>query len=106
MAEQVGGAGTGRPGKLPPEVQERNREIIAERLGWPAGAVSNCRQVEAGRPRWYCWWTPDLQPGPGFSPTYGPAPANAPAAQHVILYARSPGELAGLIRSKDAEGSR
>jgi hypothetical protein len=37
---------------LPPIDPERNREVIAERLGWPPGAVQACRDLEAHHPGW------------------------------------------------------
>lgn len=50
---------------------ERNRELIAERGGWPTGALAEVRAVEAERPGWSCAWfpantTPGFERDPGF----------------------------------------
>lgn len=37
---------------MPPVDRERNREVIAERLGWPYGALAACRELEACHPGW------------------------------------------------------
>jgi hypothetical protein len=37
----------------------QNRRIIAERTGWPAGAVEMCERVEAEHPPWDLWWIPE-----------------------------------------------
>lgn len=106
MAEQVSETSTGGLGELPLEVQERNREIVADRLGWPDEALGDCRKIEARYPAWYCWWSLTPWPDPGFSPAYGAAPIGAPQAKRVVLYARTPGDLARLIGSKDSEERR
>jgi hypothetical protein len=36
-----------------PELAWRNRQIIAERLGWPAGALAACEAIELAHPAWY-----------------------------------------------------
>ncbi len=38
-----------------PELAERNRELIAERLKWPEGALEACRDLEDRSPPWHCW---------------------------------------------------
>ena len=43
-------------GPLPPEVQERNRELLAERLHWPDGALAACRELEAAYPDYSAYW--------------------------------------------------
>lgn len=88
-------------GKLPPEVQERGREIVAERLGWPEEALARCQGLEEKHPRWYSWWTPFPYPDPGFSPAYGARLVNGPAGDSAI-YARTPDELAELIETENA----
>lgn len=94
--------GASVPGKLPPQVQDRNREIVAERLGWPDGALDACRKTEAGAPGWYCWWTPAPWPDPGFRPAYGAALINRRPLGDPSLYARTPGELAERIRERES----
>lgn len=34
----------------------RNRELIAERTGWPEGALAECLAVEGENPGWRVWW--------------------------------------------------
>ncbi|MFB4314362.1 hypothetical protein [Actinomadura sp. 21ATH] len=41
---------------LPPVAPERNREILAERLGWPDGALEACRELEQRHPGWSLWY--------------------------------------------------
>lgn len=42
------------------ELSERNREILAERLRWPKGALAACRRIEATYPGieagWFSKW--------------------------------------------------
>lgn len=40
------------------ELREHNRRIIAERLGWPAGAAQACQNIEADNPGWSAYWQP------------------------------------------------
>lgn len=42
---------------LPPVDPERNRRLIAERLGWPDGALEAVVQLEQAHPEWNIWWT-------------------------------------------------
>jgi hypothetical protein len=58
------------------ELAWRNRRILAERLGWPAGALEECERIERERPGWSPWWQP----------------ANAWAGKAAGYYARRPGE--------------
>jgi hypothetical protein len=53
---------------IQPEVIERNRELIAERLGWPAGALEAVRQLEAQHPGYSVFWGKGRvsDPRPGF----------------------------------------
>lgn len=37
----------------------KNRRVLAERMGWPEGAVDVCEQVETAHPGWY----PNYSPG-------------------------------------------
>jgi hypothetical protein len=57
-----------------PEPAVRNRRIIAERLGWPAGAVEVCEQMEQESPGWWATWVSGgglTWKEPGFSATTG-----------------------------------
>lgn len=42
--------GDGNVNEDPRSLIERNRELIAERPGWPAGAIEACRSIEARCP--------------------------------------------------------
>lgn len=42
----------------PPTLAEYNRRLIAERTGWPAGAVEMCEALEAEHWPWDLWWVP------------------------------------------------
>lgn len=42
----------------------RNRRLLAERLGWPAGALEACEDVERRFPGWAVFWCrPSACPG-------------------------------------------
>lgn len=44
---------------LPPvgeELAYKNRRVIAERVGWPAGAVEACEAIDAAHDGWYTTW--------------------------------------------------
>lgn len=34
----------------------RNRRILAERTGWPDGALQACEDFDARHPGWHCTW--------------------------------------------------
>ncbi len=36
-----------------------NRRIIAERVGWPVGALEMCEHLDAAYPGWMVWWHPE-----------------------------------------------
>jgi hypothetical protein len=49
-------------------MRERNRELLAGRLGWPDGALRACRELERQYPCYRATWTdgglrPDPEPG-------------------------------------------
>jgi hypothetical protein len=48
---------------------ELNRETLARRLGWPAGALEAVRESEQRFPGWRVWYTDGLRPNP--QPGYG-----------------------------------
>lgn len=52
-------------------IQERNRELLARRLGWPPDALDECRAFEREFTGWYAWWS-STYGGYGASPAYGP----------------------------------
>jgi hypothetical protein len=39
-----------------PDLARRNRVVVAERTGWPAGAVETCERLEAEHPGWMVSW--------------------------------------------------
>lgn len=43
----------------------RNRRLIAERMGWPAGALDECLRLERERPDYEVAWFPEWKT-PGF----------------------------------------
>lgn len=84
-------------GVLPEVDPERNREVLAERLGWPIGAVEECRAVEAEEPSWNVWWVPGglpSQPEPGFTAHRG----DDACSEQQDLFAATAGELLREIR--------
>lgn len=48
--------GPKRPPRTP--MAERNREVLAERLGWPEGALAACIELEAAVPGFHVAWFP------------------------------------------------
>ncbi len=40
----------------PGSMVERNRVILAQRLGWPDGAVEACREIERACPGYSVWY--------------------------------------------------
>lgn len=55
-------------GPIGPELRERNREVLAERLNWPEGALEVTRRIEAMNPGTSVWWGIGRlsDPKPGF----------------------------------------
>jgi hypothetical protein len=52
---------------------ESNREIIAERMHWPSGAIDDCRSLERDNPQYYVYWSLGILPnqrGPGYYAGY------------------------------------
>jgi hypothetical protein len=41
----------------PPVDPALNRRLVAERLGWPDGALEACSALEADYPAWHVFWT-------------------------------------------------
>jgi hypothetical protein len=43
------------------ELAHRNRRIIAERMGWPDGAIEVCEKLDLEFPGWHCnYWAEDV----------------------------------------------
>jgi hypothetical protein len=86
---------------LPPVDPELNRQLIAERIGWPAGAIEACTALEADYPRWLVFWTrgdPPARPGPGFR-----AIGRTRAAGRVEAFAETAEGLRDALRVADPQ---
>lgn len=85
---------------LPPVDPARNVELIAQRLGWPDGAVQACAALEAEFPRWMVFWSKGGLP-------VSPEPAYRAVLQlfghHSALRAPTAEELRTQIAAVDAE---
>jgi hypothetical protein len=89
---------------LPPgdELAWRNRRTIAERTGWPAGAVDACEQIEAAHPTWDVGWRPantirGFEAPAGFYATYRGTWASARA------YGADPATVTAAIEAVRSE---
>lgn len=84
---------------------QRNREILAQRMGYPPATVRACRELEERFPGWSAWYDPgDLpgQQGPHYAARRRRAGFGDP-----ILRAESPDALAVRIGAdQDAERER
>ncbi|MBT2541975.1 hypothetical protein J7E99_14990 [Streptomyces sp. ISL-44] len=83
-------------GALPKVDPELNRELIAQRLGWPEGAVEESRAVEAEEPGWQVWYVIGglpSEPEPGFTARQAEGPYS-----NERLFAASAAELLRAIR--------
>lgn len=85
---------------LPPVDPELNRELIAERSGWPDGVIDVCRRLEADYPAWILFWTNGglaVTPHPGY---------RALLRAHLIsaeLYASTADEMRAQLAAVDPE---
>lgn len=43
-------------GDVDVEMLARNRRLMAERRGWPAGALEVCERLDREHPGWSVWW--------------------------------------------------
>ena len=71
---------------------EENMRLLAERLGWPGGALEACLALEAAHPGWRAYWSRGpygRPPQPGFRVRYDDGRGYRPAE----LYAEDPAEL-------------
>ena len=78
-----------------PEMAERNREILAERLGYPPETVEAEREIEAACPGYFAWYSDGSMTGHG--PRYGARKRNYRFADPTF-YAQTPAELIERIR--------
>lgn len=84
-----------------PELADKNRRVLAERLHWPAGAVEACEQIETEAPGWAVTWAKggDLtwtRPGYYAQPTHWPRAGMRPFA-----YGATPAELRAAISDRE-----
>ena len=77
-----------------PELAWRNRRVIAERLGWPAGALEACEAIEVEHPNWY----------PGYRQANTVPGFESPAGFYAIRRGAARGEL--VAYGADAEALR
>lgn len=85
-----------------PELADKNRRILAERLHWPDDALEACEQISKNSPGWDVTWAPggDLHwTEPGYYATHdhlyrgtGPRP---------WLYGATPDELRAAIADRE-----
>ena len=53
------------------EMAERNREIVAQRSGYPPETVEGCREIERACPGYFAWYGVSHMPGQDHTPRYG-----------------------------------
>lgn len=81
----------------------RNRELIAERFGWPADGLPACLALEEEFPRWIVFWS---KGGRGASPKRGYRARSVEAVGHrsrVELFGETPEQLRAALAAADAE---
>lgn len=78
-------------GELDRSIRERNRELLAQRLNWPPGALDACRAIEREFPGWYAWWS-STRGG------YGASPAQVPAIRSRTYYSQTADGLRTQLR--------
>jgi hypothetical protein len=82
-----------------PDMPERNRALIAERCGWPAGAVDECRRLEREFLGWVVYWAPEWR-FPGFEHPAGYCGWCGPSLwARVRVYASTSAQLAERMRA-------
>jgi hypothetical protein len=96
MSEDFYAAGPKRQPGL--SFARRNQKILAERLGWPAGALAACWDLENRHPGWHVDWLSE-NTSPGFERPAGfRAVSRAPVHQHeVTVSAPTAAELEPLM---------
>ena len=90
-------------GPLDEATQERNRELIAQRLRWPDGALDAARSLEARFPGYRVWWGTGwvTDPKPGFY-----AVREADYGRGPTLYAESAVDVAASITAYESRCPR
>ncbi|MER6891987.1 hypothetical protein [Streptomyces halstedii] len=83
---------------ISPEMVERNRELLAERLRWPDGALEDCRLLEELHPGWHVWFDRGSIPTKP-DPRYRAEPPPWPRREG--LSAPTASELSELIRQAE-----
>jgi hypothetical protein len=77
---------------------ERNREIIAERLGWPEGALEAVRKLETDHEGYVAYWSTWGSEGEGF---YGLRQSDRLIPRPIVHYGKTPDDLSSVL-AKDA----
>jgi hypothetical protein len=85
-----------------PDMPERNRELLAERGGWPAGAVEACRRLEREFPGWTVYWARESRIR-GFESPEGYGAWRGDLWRRTRVYAPTPAELADQMRQAGPE---
>lgn len=78
----------------------RNRQIIAERLGWPADGLPACLALEAEFPRWVCYWVKGDLPR---EPRRGYRAMTTIGTRKRELFGETPEQLRAALAAADAE---
>jgi hypothetical protein len=88
------------PNPLPAGMAERNRAVIAERLGWPDGALEACQDLEQRHPAWHVTYVlggVPSAPTPGYRAYLRDPYLRPDQAQ----FAATPDEMSALINRAD-----
>lgn len=89
------------------DVPARNKRLIAERTGWPDGALAACNRIEQAHPAWRAWWAPENIAAGFECPTGFHAQFDGRhRSERITLFAPTPEELVALIEQQgDVEDS-
>jgi hypothetical protein len=79
--------------------KRNNRRLIAERTGWPEGALQACADLEDRHPGWHVSWMSE-NTGPGFERPAGfwaSHPTGGHAVKKIEAFAATAEELVPLL---------
>ena len=82
----------------PDSLRERNREIIAERLGYPPETVEGEREIERRCPGFHAWYSAGDMPGQS-GPRYGARIQNARYSDPTY-YGETPDQVVAEIQAE------
>lgn len=81
----------------------RNRRLLAERLGWPAGALRVCEVLQRRYPGWHTTWLPaSTAPGFEFPAGFYATDERGCGRRHLWAYGATPAALAADIALRQA----